>query len=253
MKKKKPKLISQSAFARLAKISRQSITKAITKGKLRKHPGTTNINLNDPSSIDYLQNETPNRTKIKKKTKDPSGTKQKKKATKKKTGKVSPKNEKSGKAAYKKLAHDLDTFDDDDIEYELPDDVDYDDIDLERISKAKADRYHKIEQTKKIKIERLAKEGLLIERTLVQQVFGQIYMIDSNQFKTMGDKLAPDIAALAGIDDPEIIIKINEKIESAAFKILKHIKADIDKFLLSIKAEEIKENGNENRTNSGNA
>jgi len=102
--------------------------------------------------------------------------------------------------------------------------VDFDKLDIRLLSKADIDKYGALEKAKKTRDERRAKRQELIERKLVQTVFGKLYSIDKNEFLTLGDKLAPDIATLAGVNDPAVILQINERIEEECYKILAHIK-----------------------------
>ncbi|MCP4748090.1 MAG: hypothetical protein GY874_18430 [Desulfobacteraceae bacterium] len=114
-----------------------------------------------------------------------------------------------------------------------------DGTDIERLDKKSVERLKTIEQVLSIRQKRAADRGKLIERDTVARVFAELYTIDVNEFRTMGPSLAAPIASAAGVDDPEKILKIEQIIEEAVFKILKHVKRVTNNFLLSIDAEQI--------------
>jgi hypothetical protein len=73
--------------------------------------------------------------------------------------------------------------------------------------------------------------GKLVSRKDVELVFGQIHSVDVQEFHTLAQRVGPLIAAACGIEDPEKLIKINTILEAEIFKSLEHIKSHIDKFL----------------------
>lgn len=130
---------------------------------------------------------------------------------------------------------------------------------------------HELEKRKlilgneKLEIENGKKRGKLIKKDLVQKVFGRIYSIDENQFKTIGMTVAPKITAAFGeanqkksieilklfksdsiekkkeivkilnAGGPDRILEIRKILEDAVWTILKNIKRLIDKFLQDVK------------------
>jgi len=52
--------------------------------------------------------------------------------------------------------------------------------------------------------------------------------------------LAPEIAAIFESDDPNLMLKVNKKIEKEIFRSLSHIKRLINDFLIKIGTEGIK-------------
>ena len=97
----------------------------------------------------------------------------------------------------------------------------------------------RLESALKTRVEREAKRGLLVERKLVQTVFGRLFMIDSNQWKTLGAKLAPDLGGEFGIEDAAALLRIEQKIDSEVSRILSHVKRLLDDFLVGIDAEPV--------------
>jgi hypothetical protein len=157
--------------------------------------------------------------------------------------------------------------------------LDYDDLDLNAMdpelanmlmggtgdrSKWDVDKFKVIEEIKN-KIQARAKErGELIKRDLVREVFGHLWVVDTTEFKTLGIRLAPDIASLVQThiedirnEEPEykdspILTRVNEFINSTDFmrsinerttteviKTLDHIKRIMDKFLVNNGAEPV--------------
>jgi len=119
--------------------------------------------------------------------------------------------------------------------------LDIENIDIRLVSKADIDKYGALEKAKETRDKRRLKRRELIERQLVQTIFGKLYSIDKNEFLTIGDKLAPDIATLASVDDPAVILQINERIEEECYKVLAHIKRIMGDFLESVGGELIED------------
>ena len=97
----------------------------------------------------------------------------------------------------------------------------------------------RLEAALKTRVEREAKRGLLVERKLVQTVFGRLYMVDSNQWRTLGAKLAPDIGGEFGIEDAGALLRVEQKIDAEVTRILSHVKRLLDDFLVNIGAEPV--------------
>lgn len=106
--------------------------------------------------------------------------------------------------------------------------------DLSKLNGADVQKIQRMESALKTRVEREHKRGLLIERSLVQTVFGRLYQIDSNQLKTLGAKLAPDLAGEFGIEDAAALLSVEQKIDTEVNKILSHIKHLLDDFLQQI-------------------
>jgi hypothetical protein len=105
------------------------------------------------------------------------------------------------------------------------------------LDKYQADTIKRLEEIKKLQLERYQKRNQLVPRELVQRVLSRLYMIDVNEMRRLGDRIAPEVAAITGTDDPATVIAINKLIEKETFKTLKHIQRTLEDFLHSIKAE----------------
>lgn len=112
--------------------------------------------------------------------------------------------------------------------------------DFADLGKHNVDILKTVEQIRGMQVKREKERNELVSRTLTQRVFHKLYIVDTNEFKTLGDKLAPDLAAIAGVDDSEITIQMSQRVEKEVYKILNHIKRIINDFLKKIDAEEIK-------------
>jgi hypothetical protein len=97
-------------------------------------------------------------------------------------------------------------------------------LDFAKLTKAQIDKIKSLESALKIRVERQHKRRELIERSLVQAVFGRLYQLDANQWKTLSAKLAPTVAGVAGVDDPEKILAIEQCIDDEVCKVLAHLK-----------------------------
>ena len=99
---------------------------------------------------------------------------------------------------------------------------------LREVPKLELDKMHKLETLLKVRVEREAKRGELIDRSLVSSVFGKLYTVDSNELKTLGIKLSPDLSAIFEADDPEKILAAEKRIDDEIMKVLSHIKRIMD-------------------------
>ena len=106
-----------------------------------------------------------------------------------------------------------------------------------RITKVDADTWKRIEEIKKLQLARQEKRRELIPRVLIQRVFNRIYQIDTNQLRTLGDRVSPEIASLCGVNEQDTIIQIGRVIDSEINKTLKHIQRLIEEFLKGIHGE----------------
>lgn len=225
-KSKKIEYLTNNAFAVRLGISRAAVGVAVKDGRIIKT--SKGINPNDPSNLYYAQNALKNkaiqkngnsRKKLKKSTKAP---KKPKKQPKKKGEKELQ--EVVGKALAKNPNMDVDL---DELEQSI-----------ERLPfKAQADIKKIIEQVRMLILKREEKRRELIPRDIVRRLFSEVYSIEGTEMKTLGTKIAPDIAAACGVDDPEKIIQIDERIEKEVYKIMSHVKRKIDNSLRSWGAE----------------
>lgn len=228
-------MINQVTVARLAKVSKAAVTYAVKSSRLRHVEGTKKINLHDPLTQNFIElslqkgagrgsNYQPKPEKIKKK-------------SEKLDIKVNESEQEINKSDLKYESYKPDKNSDPD---NPPDD---DTLSPDSPSAAIRKLYWDIEKQKesalKSKQERERSRGILIKRDMVRRVFAKIYTIDSNELKPLGDKLAPEIAAIFESDDAKLILKTKQKLEKEIFRSLKHIKRLINDFLKSLEAEPI--------------
>ena len=229
-------MINQVEVARLAKVSKAAVTYAVKSSRLRHVEGTKKINLHDPLTQNFIElslkkgagrgsNYQPKPEKIKKKSKK-SGTKV---------------NESEQEVNKSDLKYGSYNPDENNNSNNPPDE---DALSPDSSSAAIRKLYWDIEKQKesalKSKQERERARGILIKRDIVRRVFAKIYTIDSNELKPLGDKLAPEIAAIFESDDAKLILKTKVKLEKEIFRSLQHIKRLTNDFLKSIEAELIK-------------
>ena len=105
--------------------------------------------------------------------------------------------------------------------------------DIQRMTKASIDKLKSMESMLKTQIDRKLKRRELIERSLVANVFGELYTIDSNSWKTLGSKTAAAVAGICECDDPEKVLLVEQKIDREVTLILQHVKNLLDTALKS--------------------
>lgn len=110
---------------------------------------------------------------------------------------------------------------------------------LEALPQSSAEKLKTISQIRQLQVKTKKDRQELISRKLISKIFAKLYMVDVNEWRTLGAHLAPEIAAIAGIDDDETIIKVGEAIEKEVFIVLQHVKRIVNDFLKTIKAEEL--------------
>ena len=202
------KLITQAELSRIAKCSRAAVNQAVKSNRLRKIQGSGKLNLKDKLTKVFIEDTLQNFVKHN------PGTSRKSNQSNRK-----PDNNSQNSPDLK-------------LSPDSPD---------EQLQKLYWDIRKTKESALKVEVERNKARGVLIKRDLVQRVFAKLYTIDSNELKPLGDKLAPEIAAIFESDDPKLILKVNRKIEKEIFRSLGHIKRLMNDFLIKIGTEEINE------------
>lgn len=104
--------------------------------------------------------------------------------------------------------------------------------------KNKADLLKVIEYTRGLQIKNETARSQLISRDIVKRFFGELYTIETTELLTLGEKLAPEIAALFGLDDNGAILEVGKYIQKELSKTLEHIEDKLDTFLKSFQADE---------------
>lgn len=104
--------------------------------------------------------------------------------------------------------------------------------DLRNFTKEDVNKLKTIEQTLKTRLDREAADGRLIERSLVKQVFARIHSVDTNELKTLKDRLTPAICGVFGeSDDSDNAVVIRKMLDEEMIKSLRHMKRLINDFL----------------------
>lgn len=106
-------------------------------------------------------------------------------------------------------------------------------VDIRQIKKVEVDKFKSIEAALKTRVERQHKRRDLIERSLVQAVFGRLYQIDANELRVLGAALAPEVAGALGVDDPEKVLAVEQMIDDKVLRVLSHIKRVMNDALVS--------------------
>lgn len=225
--------ITISDFAKIAKVSRQTISKQCKKGNLARNPNGS-IDTTHIINAEYLRKKSEEGQTVKTPSSDeqvheaviksiPKNTKDKitvKKANtiKKKPGKIQkPKNQ-------------------EEVEDYIPSDLSRPLTDL---SKYDLDRLKIIEGIEKTRLETSIKRSNFIDINSARSVFSKIYEIHMNEFLTIKDKLTPDIASIFGVSDQEKTFEAGDKIDKMLWKVLDHVKLEINKFLIKVKTDGI--------------
>ena len=120
--------------------------------------------------------------------------------------------------------------------YKLPKGIkSFEDITIHNIHLIPIDlvkKWKELEATKKSRQDREHKRGKLIDKVVVEKVFAKIHTVDSNQWKTLENKIAPDLCSLFKAQDGgEQSIAARKLINSEVTKILEYTKRIIDDFL----------------------
>jgi hypothetical protein len=74
----------------------------------------------------------------------------------------------------------------------------------------------------------------LVPRDTVKRVFSEIYSVESTELMSLGDRISPEIAAMAAVEKPETVIAIGQLIKSEVSRSLTHVDGLIDRFLASL-------------------
>lgn len=216
MSQKKPHPISPAEFARQIGYTRQAVSKAIKTGVLPtvKSGDSVMVNPGDRIVVEYARNALYVRGKEQKKakTKKPVEDKGKKKAKAEKPVEVT---ENDIPVYLKKMA------DSGDLLFEQ----------FIGLTKTEADKIKIYEQLKQIRVKTQREKKELISRKLVRVQFGKIYEIYTNEFQQIKTKIVPDIAGIMGCTDASKMIEADKKIDEELWRVRKHIKIEIDKFL----------------------
>ena len=102
--------------------------------------------------------------------------------------------------------------------------------------KADVDKFKSLESALINKVKREELQGALIRKTVVRQVFGKLYTIDTNQWKSLEDRLAPDICGIFDFEEGCFEeTEVRKKITEEVVKTLRFVKRLMDDFLVKNK------------------
>jgi len=104
-------------------------------------------------------------------------------------------------------------------------------LNLDGLSKTSTDRLKTIEQIRSLQLKNDQERRELISRDIIKQFIFRLYLVDTNELKTFGDRVAPAAASIFGVDDEAKILELNQFVESEIYKTLNHIKRLMDDFL----------------------
>jgi hypothetical protein len=207
--------LNQAAFARLAGVKPQAITKAINSGKLIKHGKghAARIRLDDPLTQSYL-----------------NGDREQRKGPRKGKRTVAP----TTPAPPEPIAEEKN------IPPASPENMDKVEayIDNQALKRLKLEQEHE-----KLRLGNREKRGELIKRETVQAFMHRLHEIDGGQWKTLGLKISSDIAAAMGFDDDGVVRKVCDVVDREVLAVMKQIKREQNKFLKKIGAEKLPKEG----------
>jgi hypothetical protein len=83
--------------------------------------------------------------------------------------------------------------------------------------------------------------GELVDKKAVSQIFNKLWSVDSSQLTPIATKLAPEIASICSVDDPEIITQIRKKIDTEIWRVLGHSKRLMSDYLAKIAADNLED------------
>lgn len=220
---------TQSAFSKIAKVSRPAILKAIKTGKLEKNENGK-IDADHHLSIAYLNSQIKRNTKI--------SDKELKKKTGKTVNQIRSEAKEDKKVKAKELGDKLNNIKTDNEQSKKPkekitvENVDnYSDRALDYLSKDELDQVKAAEDIRLKRIKKEKERGELIERSFVKTLFLQLYNIDVNEFLQLSAALSAKVCTVFSDDSPKKLLKVNEIIDKELFRTQTHIKREIDKFL----------------------
>lgn len=249
-------VLTKTEFATAHGVSRSAITQAVKRGALAETP-QGKINLHHPTTVEWARIHTPKgnleaiytAVKVGKKFKEVADNA--KKATKavgaeKRAAEIAVRqSEKKRVKAAKETEALRAELDENTAAGEsvfnalsggdgipLPPLEDIDPKDIWRYPKASLDKLRIFEVARKTQQDREQKRGDLIPRELVTSLFSKLHAVDSNEWRTLEERLIPTLCSVAGFaDDDPRVLKIQKAINKETTHILRHTQRLIDTFL----------------------
>jgi hypothetical protein len=226
--------VNASHFARMCQVSRESVSKAIKTDRIKTigEGRSRVVDLDHRVTQEYLRTKNPNY-----KAGVPTEPPKKKTPPKPKPKtKVNPKINTPKPEPLEITAIEVSDDTPPDAMVRSLDDVDGNNLAF--VDKTDLQKFKIYEDALKVRQDRESKRGELIPRIMVRQVISKLYSIHVNEFKTMEDRLTPDICSIFGVQDssPEAV-KIRQLLNTDSGKTLKSIQRLFNDFLAKIKAK----------------
>ena len=246
-------VLSKTEFSKAHGVSRSAITQAVKSGAIAETP-EGKIDLHHRDTAAWARNRTPKGNldaiyaAVKAGKKSEAIARDAKKATEaasaeKRAAESAARQSDKGKAKAVKEAAALQAEIDeneavgkgsysDPLDIQLPPLADIKPGDLGKYHKSELDKLRIFEVALKTQQDREHKRGELIPRELVTKLFSRIQAVDSNEWRTLEERLIPTLCSVAGFaDDDPRVIKIQKAINKETTRILRHTQRIIDTFL----------------------
>lgn len=222
-------LVNQTQFAKLCKVSAEAIRKACASGKINivGEGRKKQIDLNGELTIDYLHDKNSQRTK------SPDDSENHQEIPPLVSEQTLPEEESSFKIASdvpalpKSSGSDLTNIDLDNLT----------DEDMLRLRPSHVKMLKDLETTLRTRQNRIKERGDLIDRKLVTKFLGILFTIERNEIVPISEKIPSEIAAILGVEDNELVLKIGKLLKDEFAKAFSHIEAKTQTFLTSINSD----------------
>ena len=110
--------------------------------------------------------------------------------------------------------------------------VDSEDV---KLPKSVLERYRLLQQIKSEELDTALRRDRLISREVVQDFLNKLFAIENNELMRIADRLAPELASVAGVSDSKKVAKINAAIEKDVAKVMERIRDLFVGYLAKIK------------------
>jgi hypothetical protein len=104
--------------------------------------------------------------------------------------------------------------------------------------KYEIDVFKSREMARQYEIKNAVARGELISRETVRQFLSKLYSIEVSEFHTIGERLGSELASVAGLEDPGLVLLFEKTIKKEVSKTLDHIENEIERYLKSLPVED---------------
>lgn len=235
MKSQQPQnLVNQTQFAKLCKVSAEAIRKACAAGKINfiGEGRKKQIDLNGELTIDYLHDKNAQRSK------SPDNQENEQESPSQVNKQTLPEEKSSSQSVTDKNP----TVDNSGLSgsSDLPLSIDLDNLsdeDMLKLRPGQVKMLKDLEMTLRTRQNRFKERGDLIDRKLVTKFLGVLFTIERNEIVPISEKIPSEIAAILGIEDNELVLKIAKLMKDEFGKAFSHIEAKTQTFLTSINSD----------------